>query len=70
MVNPTLHVNKVFVEQVDKCLIENFHQSTMTDIINVLKKTCLIALAMFYENITNNAIKVYRMLRCVLYFVI
>ena len=25
MVNPTLHVNKVFREQVDECLRETFH---------------------------------------------
>ena len=30
MVNPILHVNKVLREQVDTCLRENFHRSTMT----------------------------------------
>ena len=38
MVKPTLNVNKVFREQVDKFLREKFHQSTMSGIINAMKK--------------------------------
>ena len=51
MINPTLHVNKVFRYQVEKFLKETFHQSTMTAIRNVTRKkdTCVIALVMFYD---------------------
>ena len=38
MINPTLHVNKVFRYQVEKFLKETFHQSTMTAIRNVTRK--------------------------------
>ena len=37
IVNPELHVNKAFIEQVDNFLRETFHQTTMTGISNVLK---------------------------------
>ena len=36
MVNHKIHVNKVFREQVDKCLGETFHEINMTDIRNFL----------------------------------
>ena len=39
MINPTLHVNKVFREQVGKCLIATFHKNTMEGIRNVMKKS-------------------------------
>ena len=32
MTNPTLHVNKVFRDQVEKCLNETFYQITMKGI--------------------------------------
>ena len=38
MVNPTLNVDKVFIEQVDKCLNETFHPSTISGIRNVIEK--------------------------------
>ena len=50
----------------DKCRRYIFNQSTKTGIRNVPKKMCVIALVMFYENRTNNATKVYRVLSCVL----
>ena len=31
---------------------------------------CVITIAMFYENITTNTMKVFRVLSCVLYYVI
>ena len=72
MINLTLHVNKVFIEQVEKWLIATFHQNTMEDIKNVMikKDTCVVALMMFYDTKTNNPIKVYKVLSCVLYYVI
>ena len=43
----------------------------MTGIISVLKNNmCVIALVMFYDNITKYATEVYRVLGCVLYSVI
>ena len=49
-----------------------FHQRTITGIRNFLKRnnTFVIALVMFYENITTNITKVYRVLICVLYYAI
>ena len=46
MINPTLHVNKVFRYQVEKSLKEKFHQITMKGIKNVMRKkdSCVIAL--------------------------
>ena len=38
MVNPTLHVNKVFREQVDNRLGKKFNQNTMTGVRNFLKE--------------------------------
>ena len=44
----------------------------MEDIKNVMikKDTCVVALMMFYDTKTNNPIKVYKVLSCVLYYVI
>ena len=72
MVNPTLNVNKVFREQAYKCLRNTFNQGTMTGISNVPKinNTYIIGLVIFYENRTTNPIKLYKLLRCVLYSVI
>ena len=52
MINPSLHVNKVFREQVKKWLNATFHEETMETIRDVLKKknSCVIALIIFYEN--------------------
>ena len=51
IINPTLHVNKVFIYQVEKFLRDTFHKNTMEGIINFMIKndTCVIALVMFYE---------------------
>ena len=38
MVNFTLYVNMLLIEQVDKFFRETFHPSTMSDIINVKKR--------------------------------
>ena len=64
MVNPKIHVNKVFIETIDKCLNAKFHEKTMENIRDDLKKKnkCVIALIMFYENKGTNPEKVYRVL--------
>ena len=50
MINPTLHVNKVFKEQVKTIVRTKFNQNTMEYIKNVMRKkdTCVISLIMFY----------------------
>ena len=72
MLNTTLNVNKVFRDQVGKLLKDAFHPGNMSGINNVLKKesTCVISLVIFYENITTNPMKVFRVLIFVLYYVI
>ena len=72
MLNPTLHVNKLFIEQVEKCLRSAFHKNTMGNIIDVMRKkyTCIISLIIFYESKTINPVKLYRVLSCVLYSII
>ena len=53
MINPTLHSNKAFREQVEKWLIVKFHQNTMVGIQNVMRRkdTCVITLMIFYESL-------------------
>ena len=72
MIKPTLHVNRVLRQQVEKCLRATFNQNTMVGIQNVMRKkdTCVIELIMFYDSKTKNLIKVYRVLSFVLYSVI
>ena len=54
IINLTLHVNKVFIEQVEKFLRATFHQNTMEGIKNIMRKkdTYVIALIFFYESKT------------------
>ena len=72
MVNPALNFNKVFRDQFEKILKETFNSSAMSGIKKIIGKdnTCVIALVMFYENITMNPMKVFRVLSCVVYSVI
>ena len=72
MVHPTWNVNKVFKYQVENFLKEIFHSINMSGIRKILKKenTYVIALVMFYENRTTNAIKVLRVLSCVIYTIV
>ena len=69
MVNSSLHVNKLFIEQVEIILNATFHERTMVPIIYVMKKknTYIIALIIFYENKVTKQKKVYRVLNCVIY---
>ena len=56
IINPELHANDVFIDQVEKCLKETFHQSTMKGIkkFMIKKDTCVTALVMVYETKTEN----------------
>ena len=56
MINPTLHISKVFRGQVEKFLRATFHPNTMEIIRNFTRKkdTCIIAIIMFYESKTKN----------------
>ena len=50
MINLSHHFNKVFKEQVEKCLSAKFHLKTMETIKYFLRNnnTCVMALIMFY----------------------
>ena len=52
MINPSLHINKVFREQVENFLRATFHENTMETVRGVLKDkyTRVIALIFFYDN--------------------
>ena len=69
IINPILHINQLFIEQVEKCSRATFHENTMKTIRDVMKNkdVCVIALIIFYDIKTKNPIKVYRVLSCVLY---
>ena len=62
MINPSLHVNKVIREQVEKFLNAEFYEKTMETIRGCLKNnnTCVIALILFYEDNGVKPKKVYR----------
>ena len=44
MVNPTLRVNKLFIEQVEKYLRATFHQNTMGGMKLLLEKRIIVLL--------------------------
>ena len=69
MINPSLNFNKVFREKVVKFLSSTFHERTMENIRDFLKKnnTCVMALVIFYENNGIKPKKVYKVLSCVIY---
>ena len=50
MINPSLHINKVFREQVEKFLRATFHENTIDNIIYVMrnKDTCVFDLKIYY----------------------
>ena len=72
MINPSIHVNKVLREQVEKVLSATFNENTMEDITGCLKKknTCVIALIYFNDNNGVKPKKVYRVLSCAIYSLI
>ena len=72
MINPPLQVNKMFIEQVEKCLRANFHPNTMEYIRDLMrnKDTCVIALIIFNGTKTKNPKTMYRFSSCVFYSII
>ena len=72
MINPSLNCNKVFREQVEKLFSVPFHENAMETIKYCLRNNnrCFMVLIMFYEN---NGLKpkiLYRVLSCVVYYLI
>ena len=72
MLNPVLHINKVFRYQVKVCLINTFGADTNKHINKKLMKldTRVLALFVFYEHGTLNPSKSFRVLSCVIYTII
>ena len=72
MINPSLNINRIFIEQVEKCLCCSFSTKTMKTI-----RDCLLndnkydmVLIMIYENSGKYIIKLYRVLSCVVHTLI
>ena len=55
IINPTIHINRVFIEQVKNILGFYFHINTIKTIKNCLmkKNTSVMALMMIYEKMEN-----------------
>ena len=72
IINPSLKINRVFREQVENFLRATFHENKMEIIRDAMKKKdiCVIALVMFYETNRTKPKKVFRLLSCVLYYLI
>ena len=72
MINRSLHVNKVFREKVEKFSRDIYHENTMKNIKNVMRKknTCVIALIILYESKSKTPVKVYKVLSYVIYYLI
>ena len=69
MNNPSLHFNKIFKTQVEKCFGCYFSIRTMKNIKTILMKnnTSVMALIIVYENNGEIEKEVYRVLSCVVY---
>ena len=72
MINPSLRVNRIFVEQVQNFLGCSFSTKTMKTIRDFLLKNNIyvMALMMIYETVGKDIRKVYRALSCVVYTLI
>ena len=72
MINPSLHINKVFREKVEKSLIDTFNKNKMETIIYVMIKRgkCVIELIMFYGSKGTKPKNWYGLLSCFLYSII
>ena len=72
MINPTLHVNKAFKDQVYKCMNNTFGNVTQTFITNVMtkKNTCVLELIIFHETGHNESNKAFRVLICFIYTIV
>ena len=62
----------MFREKVENLLKATFNESTIETIIDFIRKkdTCVIALILFYENKGEKQKNIYRVLSCVLYYLI
>ena len=69
IINPCLHINKMFKTQVEKCLGCSFYIETMQTIKKILmkKNTSVMALVMIDENVGMSINKLFRVLSCVVY---
>ena len=72
MINPSLKCNKVFIIQIENFLSLSFAARTMETIEYCMKKnnTCAMALIIIYDNNGEITKKVYRVLSCVVYYLI
>ena len=72
IINPSLNFDKVFIEQVEKLLSVSFHKNTVETIKYCPRKknTCGLALIFFYEDNGEKLKKVYKVLSCVVYYLI
>ena len=52
MINTSLHVNKMFREQMEELLGAPFYENTMENVRDIMikKDTCVIVLIMIYES--------------------
>ena len=72
MINPSLKFNNASRTTVEKCLSFSFYARTMKKIKDFLmrKNTCVMALIMIYENNGEIPKQLYRVLSCVVYYLI
>ena len=61
LINPTLHINKAFREQVEKCMNNTFVSLTQHFILKThIKNTSVLALLMLHETRERNPKKYFR----------
>ena len=72
MINPSFNCNKVFREKVEKFWSVSFHKNTMETIKYFLgkKNKFVMALIIFYENNGEKPKQTYKLLCCVVYYLI
>ena len=72
MINPSIHLNKIFRTQIEKCLGCSFSNLTMTTIKKFLtkKNTYIMELIKIYENIGKDTKPVYIVLSSIVYTLI
>ena len=72
MINPSLHINKMFKTQVEKCLGCSFSIETMHTIkkFPMKKNTSVMVLIIIYETVGMSIKSVYIVLSCVVYTLI
>ena len=72
MINPYLHIDKMFKTQVEKCLGCSFSIETMQSIKNYLKKKniSVMEIIIIYETVGISIKHLFRVLSCVFYTLI